>query len=130
MFGSSGPWRAIREALILRRIEWAISTEILLEYEEVAEREIGTAAAAQLLRFIELLEVTRGNIRRISPAFRFQLIPADPDDEKFADTAIAAEADYIITSDRHFSALESSGYRPRAISPESFVEWLGREKSG
>ncbi len=63
MFGRNGPWLPIRQALVDRRLIWAVTTEILLEYEEVAAREIGIAAAAQLLRFIDLLEQTRGNIQ-------------------------------------------------------------------
>jgi putative PIN family toxin of toxin-antitoxin system len=99
MFGRNGRWLRIRQALIDRQLIWAITTEILLEYEEVAAREMGNQAAGQLVRFIELLEQTRGNIRQISPTYRFRIITADPDDNKFADCAITANADFIITED-------------------------------
>ena len=52
------------------------------------------------------------NVRRVEPAFRFHLITADPDDDKFADCAIAAEADFIITEDHHFEVMRGSGYKP------------------
>lgn len=103
------------------RLGWAVSTEILLEYEEVAAREIGSAAARQLIRFIELLEQTRGNIRHISPTFRFQIIKVDPDDNKFTDCAITAGADYIITEDRHFAPLATAEYHPQPINPAEFI---------
>ena len=121
MFGHNGPWRPIRQSLIDCRLIWAVTTEILLEYEEVAAREVGIAAAAQLLRFIDLLEQTRSNIRHVNPTFRFQLITADPDDNKFTDCAITAAADYIVTEDRHFAPLATAGYYPQPIAPAEFI---------
>lgn len=121
MFGRNGPWLPIRKALIDGRLFWAVTTEILLEYEEVAAREMGSTTAGQLIRFIDLLAQTRGNIRQISPNFRFQLITADPDDNKFTDCAITAGADYIVTEDRHFAPLATGGYHPQPITPAEFI---------
>ncbi len=45
MFGRNGPWLTIRQALIDGRLIWAVTTEILLEYEEVAAREMGIASS-------------------------------------------------------------------------------------
>lgn len=47
------------------------------------------------------------NIERVTPAFRFNLITADPDDNKFVDCAITAGATYIVSNDRHFSELKN-----------------------
>jgi len=33
------------------------------------------------------------------------LIPADPDDNKFTDCAIAAQARFLVSEDRHFAVL-------------------------
>jgi putative PIN family toxin of toxin-antitoxin system len=121
MFGRNGPWLPIRQALIEGRLIWAVTTEILLEYDEVAAREMSNAAAGQLLRFIELLEQTRGNIRQVSPTFRFQLITADSDDNKFTDCAITVGADYIVTEDRHFAPLATAGYHPQPITSTEFI---------
>ena len=73
------------------------------------------------MQFIELVEQARGVIRRVSPSFRFRLITGDADDDKFADCAIAAEADFIITVDHHFDAMRGSGYKPQPLSPEEFI---------
>ena len=121
MFGRNGPWLLIRQALMDRRLVWVVTTEILLEYEEIAAREMGIAAAGQLIRFIDLLEQTRSNVRHVSPTFRFQLITADPDDNKFTDCAITAGADYIVTEDRHFAPLATAGYHPQPIIPAEFI---------
>ena len=122
MFGRGAPWLVLRQALFSGRFRWAISTEILLEYEEVTAREMGTAQTAVMLRFIELLQESRRNILYISPDFRFHTIPADADDDQFADCAIVAQADYVITADRHFRTLATAGYQPQPITPEEFTQ--------
>jgi predicted nucleic acid-binding protein len=55
------------------------------------------------------------------PASRYQVISADPNDNKFTDCAITANADYVITNDKDFSPLANAGYRPQPITPEEFV---------
>ncbi len=47
------------------------------------------------------------NIAFINRYFAFDLIKIDPDDNKFVDCAIAANADFIVTNDRHFDVLKS-----------------------
>ena len=43
------------------------------------------------------------------------------DDDKFADCAIAAEAEWIVTEDAHFDVLKNSGHKPQPITPEAFI---------
>jgi putative PIN family toxin of toxin-antitoxin system len=121
MFGRAAPLLELRRALLAGKFRWALSNEILLEYEEIALREMGTAGVDRMLRFIELADEARGAILRISPNFRFHLIRADADDDKFADCAIAAEADFIITADSDFNVMRGSGYKPQPITPEEFI---------
>ena len=121
MFGRAAPLLAIRHGLLAGKFRWALSNEILLEYEEIAAREMGAAGVERMLRFIELAGQARDAFLRLSPTFRFHLIAADADDDKFADCAIAAEADYIITEDHHFEALAGSGYKPQPVTPEEFI---------
>ncbi|MEA3209036.1 MAG: hypothetical protein QOE70_2093 [Chthoniobacter sp.] len=100
---------------------WAVSTEILLEYAEIAGQMSGAARAQAILDRMDEIGALESNLLRVSPAFRFRLIIADPDDDKFADCAVASEADYIITEDRHFDVLRGSGYKPQPISPTEFI---------
>ena len=123
MFGRSAPFLSIRQAVFSGWLDWAVSTEILLEYEEVFARELGVAESVKFIRFIQVAAQTRGVIHFSSPTFRFRAITADEDDNKFADCAIVAKADYVITSDRLFRALADAGYQPQQISPEEFI-WL------
>jgi len=113
--------RPIFDAWAAGTLQWAISTEILLEYEETAARMTHPAYVALVFQTMDAVEAAKKNFRRVSPSFRFHLIAADPDDNKFADCAIAAEADFINTEDHHFDVLRGSGYKPQPISPEEFI---------
>lgn len=46
--------------------------------------------------------------------FHWNLITQDPDDNKFVDCAIVANADFIVSEDRHFKELESVNF-PKVI---------------
>ncbi len=47
------------------------------------------------------------NAVKISPTYRFLLIKADPDDDKFVDCAVTGNADFIVTHDGHFNVLKT-----------------------
>lgn len=122
LFTVGHPHRPLFEAWFNGQLNWALSTDTLFEYEEVLQRQGSAAKAEMMKRIMQLVHTLHGNCPRISPTFRFGLIVGAPDDNKFADCAIAAEADFIITSDRHFDILRGSGYNPQPIGPESFIE--------
>ena len=78
-----------------------VSTEVLEEYTEILQRK--TSA-----RFAELaLDVITNNPYTlfVTPYYHFQLITADPDDNKFVDCAVAGNAKYIVTEDSHYDVL-------------------------
>ena len=94
---------------------------MLLEYEEVVLRSSGAARWADVGRAFELMSLLHGNIQSIKPSFRFRMITGDPDDDAFADCAIVANADFIITNDHHFDAMIGHGYKPQPIAPAEFI---------
>ena len=102
------PFHPIIDAWVAGRISWAVSTEVMLEYEEVLTRLSGPARWRKLARLMDLVELTGGNLLRVTPAFHFNIITSDPDDNIFTDCAVTAGADFLITEDQHFSALRSS----------------------
>jgi uncharacterized protein len=120
-FGRRQPFYPILRALLDGRIMLAVSTEILLEYEEITIQLSGPERWRDVAAFLELLAQLHGNIRQIEPHYRFGVIAADPDDNKFCDCAIAAEADFVITEDVHFGALKLAGYKPQPITPDEFI---------
>ena len=98
-----------------------MSNEILLEYEEVTAKLSGADRWRDVGALHELLDQLYGNIRQTEPQYRFAVITGDPDDNKFCDCAIAAEANFVVTDDSHFAALKAAGYKPQPISPEEFI---------
>jgi putative PIN family toxin of toxin-antitoxin system len=115
------PTAVILHAWYSGRFVWALSTDILMEYQEVVVRQSGSARWQTLGRLLDLAIVHGHNTQRVSPAFFFRTISADRDDDKFADCAIAAHADFIITRDKHFNVLLGSGFKPQPITPEEFI---------
>ncbi|MEQ2006760.1 MAG: putative toxin-antitoxin system toxin component, PIN family [Limisphaerales bacterium] len=124
LFGLRQPHRAIVEDLLQGRLRLAVSTAILLEYEETITRLSGPARWQQIESFLGTLQRLHSNIIFVEPSFRFAAIPADPDDNKFADCAIAAQADYIVTEDRHFDALAGAGFRVKPVTPAQLAALL------
>jgi uncharacterized protein len=121
IFSTSHPHRSILEAWSRGRFQWAVTTEILLEYEEVMLRQCNERKATMMKQIMGMVNARHGNLIHVSPSFRFHLITGDADDDKFADCAIAAQADFIITEDRHFRVLEGAGYKPQPITPGEFI---------
>jgi putative PIN family toxin of toxin-antitoxin system len=111
------PFHVIFDAWFSRGFRWAVSNEVLTEYQEMIVRHSGVHRWNQLGKVFSLAEAVGGLLVKVQPAYRFQVIAIDPDDNKFTDCAITANADYVITNDAHFQPLASAGYKPQPISP-------------
>ena len=121
IFGRKQPHHQILRSLLEGRLTLAVSNEILLEYQEVTVKLSGVERWGEVEALLDLLGQLHGNIQQVEPQFRFTVITADPDDNKFCDCAIVAEADFVVTDDAHFAALQSAGYKPKPIAPEEFI---------
>ena len=93
-------WQAFRQG----RYTLCVSTEILFEYEEILMQITGDREFTMLV--IEAVS-NAANVEHINPTYRFNLIKADPDDNKFVDCAVIAGATYIVSNDRHFRELQN-----------------------
>jgi len=80
-----------------------VTTEILAEYEEIIARESNPEMASLALQLIE----NAVNTKLITRYYKWNLIQNDPDDNKFVDCAIASNARFIVTEDKHFNILEN-----------------------
>ena len=80
-----------------------VSNEIVEEYLEVLSRNINPWVAESIVYAI----LTRRNVKKLVAYYHFDLIAADPDDNKFVDCAIAANAKFIVSEDHHFDVLKS-----------------------
>lgn len=63
--------------------------------------------------------------------FRFNLIQEDPDDNKFVDCAIAANASFIVSQDHHFDVLHAIDFpKVELIGIDEFVSLLTVDGEG
>ena len=86
---------------------------------------------AQVVRFystdfasftVEML-LKSPNIVQTIPYYTWNLIYADPDDNKFVDCALNAGADYLVTNDKHFKVLRKVDFpRIKVVDIETFME--------
>jgi uncharacterized protein len=97
----------IYEALLDKRYSLFITTQILLEYEEILTLRANSIVAKNVL---DMLTV-RTNVHLVERIYyKWQLVPQDPDDDKFVDCAILADADYLVTNDLHFKAAQKTPF--------------------
>lgn len=69
------------------------------------------------------------NVELIYPQFRWNLITADPDDNKFVDCAFAAGATYIVSDDSHFNVLRDITFpQLLVLRLKEFLETLQSEE--
>ena len=95
-----------------------VSNDILLEYEEVVGLRCRKETRKLFLSFLE----TSPFVVKVNPNFRFGLITSDPDDNKFVDCAVAVNADFLVTRDRHFNILRRIEFpKVKIISPHNFI---------
>jgi len=118
------PYHAIFKALQHEKFTLLISTEIYLEYLEVIEMK----SRKENLEYLEGIILHGDNIEMSEPTFRWNLIKADEDDNKFVDSAIAGNADYIVTDDKHFKVLKAIPFpRVLVVNSEDFIKMLNND---
>ena len=86
-----------------KAFEWVISNDVLSEYEE----KLADFYSVQTANLVVNILLTASNVILSEPFFKYGLITQDPDDNKFADLAITANVDYLVTNDRHFKVLKT-----------------------
>ena len=100
-------YRWLYDAVLAGDVELVVTTEILLEYEE----QLGLFYAPDYADYVLSTLTNLPNVFKVNPLhFYWILVENDPDDNKFVDTAIASNADYIVTNDRHFRILKTVGF--------------------
>jgi len=95
-------YRQIFDSLLNNKFQLMISNENLSEYEEIIEQKTSSEIAKNVVKL--LLSLT--NVKKIEVYYKWNLIGADKDDNKFVDCAISSNSDFIVTNDRHFNILK------------------------
>ena len=80
-----------------------LTNDILMEYEEI----IGLKTSAEVAKNVVALLLKSKNVEFVDAFFKWRLIEADHDDDKFVDCAFAANATYIVSDDKHLDVLKT-----------------------
>ena len=99
---SKSPYHKIWSDILDGKISLCVNSEILDEYEDILAIKSSAEIAKNVVEAIARLSTTRFQNTYIHFAF----ITEDPDDNKFVDCAIASNAEYIVTNDRHYDELK------------------------
>ena len=89
---------------------WELHT-LKAKYEEIISSKTTAEIGNNVVEAIAHLSTTIFQDTYV----HFGLIEEDPDDNKFVDCAIAADAEYVVTNDAHFRVLETIAWPKVAI---------------
>ncbi len=113
----------IFKAILDGKVELCISNAILEEYEEIIGEQWSPTVAENT---VEVL-LKSPFVSRFDPHYNWILVKNDPDDDKFADCAVAASAYFLVTDDGHFNVLKDRTFPPiNVISSEDFLDFLAK----
>ena len=99
---SKSPYHKIWTDVFEGKISLCVNTDILEEYEEMIALKSTPEIANNVVEAIANLSTTTMQNTYV----HFELLPADSDDNKFVDCAVASDAEYIVTNDKHFNPLK------------------------
>lgn len=123
MISLHSPYRPIWNAFLLGKFQLCISNEILEEYQEIIEQQTTSHIAENII----LLILNKKNVTFVDPHFRLGLITEDPDDNKFVDCAFAANADYLVSNDKHFTIIHNIPFpRLNLVRMADFLETINQ----
>jgi len=95
-------YRPIFDALKAGVFKLLITNEILTEYEEKIAEKTRPDIAQNVVRLLLNLP----NVEKVEVFYHWNLIVNDPDDNKYTDCAIAANATYVVSDDADFRILK------------------------
>jgi len=114
-------FHAVWTAFLNEEFTLCVSNDIMNEYEEILARKTSPQFAEMIISII----LNSNNIFFANPYYHFELIANDPDDNKFVDCAIVANADYIVSQDSHFNVLKDIDFpKVNVIRIEEFIKYL------
>jgi putative PIN family toxin of toxin-antitoxin system len=117
-------FRLIFDGLINKTYNLIISNEILTEYFEIIEQKANIIVASNIIELLLSLD----NVEKKDVFYRWDLIKSDRDDNKFVDCAIAGNADFIVTNDKHFNILTKISFPAiSVININEFINILHNE---
>jgi len=117
------PEFVVYEAFERKAFQWIVSTEILSEYAEQLTDFYSQTTANLVLDIL----CTATNVIFAEPFYRWGIIQEDPDDNKFADLAISASADALVTFDKHFHMFRDLKFPAlNVLHPKGFSSFIAK----
>ena len=86
---SKSPYHKVWTDFLEGELEFCVSNEVLIEYEEILSQKTSPFFADAIIKTL----INKRNLVRVSPFWRFRLIENDPDDNKFVDCAVCGQAE-------------------------------------
>lgn len=118
---SKSPYHKIWTEVLKGKISLCVNTDILEEYEEILAQKTTPDIARNVVDAIVNLTTTTMQNTYV----HFEMLSADLDDNKFVDCAIASDAEYIVTNDKHFNPLREIPWpKVEIIKIAEFVKQL------
>lgn len=96
-------YRVIFDSLLSNKFDLIISNDILSEYTEIIAQKTNGMVANNISEMLLALS----KVQKQDVFYKWNLIEADKDDNKFVDCAIAGNADYLVSNDKHFNCLKN-----------------------
>ena len=120
-FSRKSSYYWIWEGLLKKQYTLCMTTDILLEYEEIIAQQTNSIIATAVLDAITDLP----NLVYVTKYVFWQLIKEDADDNKFVD---CANARYIVTEDKHFNILKTIDFpKVDILQIKQFQELLNKK---
>lgn len=116
------PQRVVWDKLIAGEYILCVTEDILYEYQE---KMIDCFHNEQLANALINVLLNSKYVKRVETYFRYNLIKADIDDNKFVDCALACNAKFIVSEDAHFDELEKIDFpKIDVVGLEEFIRIL------
>ncbi len=115
------PYRIIFDALLTGKFQLIISNEILSEYTEIITQKTNLIVATNICEML----LSLSNVKKQEVFYKWNLIEIDKDDNKFVDCAVAGNADYLVSNDKHFNCLKQVEFpKLNLVTIDAFVQLL------
>lgn len=105
-----------------RRFRLVISLPILYEYHRVLDE---MSKKRPILALSSILEVIELHSEMVEPVSFAKTVCDDPDDDKFLEAALAANADYVVSGDAALLSVKNY-HRIQIVRPALFLKLLPR----
>jgi len=102
MLNRKSPYHHILQKIVRGEISLCVSNEIIFEYSEVIANHTQKSVAETVIAFI----LNNPATIKVNDYVRWNIITSDPDDNKFVDCAIWANALFLVSDDNHLRVLK------------------------